>query len=101
MKTSLIPAARLEEAFRPVLSEGRDILYVTISSGISGTVASGLQAAQSLQEEFPDRQVRVLDSLGAGFGRGPVLGRAADCPEGRDEPGGDLRRLGARPEQPV
>ena len=37
VKTSLIPAARLEEAFRPVLSEGRDILYVTISSGISGT----------------------------------------------------------------
>ena len=79
VKTSLIPAARLEEAFRPVLSEGRDILYVTISSGISGTVASGLQAAQSLQEEFPDRQVRVLDSLGAGFGVGLLLGRAADC----------------------
>ena len=75
VKTSLIPAARLEEAFRPVLSEGRDILYVDHFLRDQRYVASGLQAAQSLQEEFPDRQVRVLDSLGAGFGVGLLLGR--------------------------
>ena len=43
-----------------------------------GTVASGLQAAQALMEEFPQRQVRVLDSMGAGFGIGLLLGRASD-----------------------
>lgn len=41
-------------------------------------MASGLQAAQALMEEFPQRQVRVLDSMGAGFGIGLLLGRASD-----------------------
>ena len=53
VKTSLIPAAQMEDAFRPVLAAGEDVLYITLSSGISGTVASGLQAAQALMEEFP------------------------------------------------
>ena len=70
--------AQMEDAFRPVLAAGEDVLYITLSSGISGTVASGLQAAQALMEEFPQRQVRVLDSMGAGFGIGLLLGRASD-----------------------
>ena len=78
VKTSLIPAAQMEDAFRPVLAAGEDVLYITLSSGISGTVASGLQAAQALMEEFPQRQERVLDSMGAGFGIGLLLGRASD-----------------------
>ena len=78
VKTSLIPAGQMEDAFRPVLAEGKDVLYITLSSGISGTVAAGFQAAQTLAEEFPERQVRVLDSMGAGFGIGLLLGRASD-----------------------
>lgn len=78
VKTSLIPAPRMEDAFRPVLAAGEDVLYITLSSGISGTVAAGLQAAQAMAEEFPERQVRVLDSMGAGFGIGLLLGRASD-----------------------
>ncbi len=78
VKTSLIPAGQMEDAFRPVLAGGKDVLYITLSSGISGTVAAGFQAAQALAEEFPERQVRVLDSMGAGFGIGLLLGRASD-----------------------
>ncbi len=78
VKTSLIPAGQMENAFRPVLAGGKDVLYITLSSGISGTVAAGFQAAQALAEEFPERQVRVLDSMGAGFGIGLLLGRASD-----------------------
>ena len=78
VKTSLIPAGQMEDAFRPVLAGGQDVLYITLSSGISGTVAAGFQAAQALAEEFPERQVRVLDSMGAGFGIGLLLGRASD-----------------------
>ena len=78
VKTSLIPAGQMEDAFRPVLAGGKDVLYITLSSGISGTVAAGFQAAQALAEEFPERQVRVLDSMGAGFGNGLLLGRASD-----------------------
>lgn len=79
VKTSLIPAGQMEDAFRPTLETGQDILYITISSGISGTVSAALQAAEILREDFPERRVRVLDSLGAGFGVGLLLGRAADC----------------------
>ena len=78
VKTSLIPAGQMEDAFRPVLAGGKDVLCITLSSGISGTVAAGFQAAQALAEEFPERQVRVLDSMGAGFGIGLLLGRASD-----------------------
>ena len=78
VKASLIPAGQMEDAFRPVLAGGKDVLYITLSSGISGTVAAGFQAAQALAEEFPERQVRVLDSMGAGFGIGLLLGRASD-----------------------
>ena len=78
VKTSLSPAGQMEDAFRPVLAGGKDVLYITLSSGISGTVAAGFQAAQALAEEFPERQVRVLDSMGAGFGIGLLLGRASD-----------------------
>lgn len=78
VKTSLIPAGQMEDAFRPVLAGGKDVLYITLSSGISGTVVAGFQAAQALAEEFPERQVRVLDSMGAGFGIGLLLGRASD-----------------------
>ena len=78
VKTSLIPAGQMEDALRPVLAGGKDVLYITLSSGISGTVAAGFQAAQALAEEFPERQVRVLDSMGAGFGIGLLLGRASD-----------------------
>ena len=47
VKTSLIPAGQMEDAFRPVLAGGKDVLYITLSSGISGTVAAGFQAAQA------------------------------------------------------
>ena len=78
VKTSLLPAGQIMEAFRPAVAAGEDILYITLSSGISGTVSSALQAAQLLAEEFPQRTVRVFDSLGAGLGTGLLIGRAAD-----------------------
>jgi len=78
VKTSLLSAGALMDAFRPTVAAGEDILYITLSSGISGTVSSALQAAELLKEEFPERTVRVLDSMGAGLGIGLLLGRAAD-----------------------
>lgn len=78
VKTSLLPVGQLVDAFRPALEAGQDILYLTMSSGISGTVGSALQAAALLEEELPERKVRVLDSLGAGLGIGLLVGRASD-----------------------
>lgn len=82
IKTSLLNTHLFLTHFRPVLAEGRDVVYVGMSSGISGTIQAARMAAQELQEEFPERAVCVVDSLGAGFGPGLLSCRACEL---RDE----------------
>lgn len=83
MKTSLLTTQLFLEHFRPVLTAGQDIIYVGMSSGISGTIQAANIAVQQLKEEFPERTVRIIDSLGAGFGTGLLTCRAAElCKEG-------------------
>ena len=78
VKTSLINTDAFCGAFRPELEAGRDVMYVGIASGITGTVQSARIAADLLKEEFPDRSVRIVDSKGAGLGTGILALRAAD-----------------------
>ena len=78
VKTSLINSAAFYEAFRPAVAGGNDVMYVGISSGISGTVQSALMAAQQLMEDYPACRVRVVDSMGAGLGTGLLACKAAD-----------------------
>jgi len=77
-KTSLINAARFLEVFRPVLEAGDDIVYVGLSSGVSGTIQSARIAAEQLREEYPERHIAIVDSLGAGLGVGLIACHAAD-----------------------
>ena len=77
MKTTLLNSHLFETAFRPVLEEGQDVVYVGMSSGISGTIQSARIAGEELMAQFPGRTVRVVDSLGAGFGTGLLAVRAA------------------------
>ena len=77
-KTSLLPAAVFEEALRPALQEGRDVLLFTLSSGVSGTHAQAQEAGRRLQEEFPDRKIFVLDSANASLGEGLIAVKVAD-----------------------
>lgn len=79
VKTSLINSAVFEDAFRPALEAGKDVLYFSLSSGVSGTYHSACLAAQELEEAFPERRVFVVDSLGAGCGTGLLACRAADA----------------------
>lgn len=78
LKTSLINTHAFLTHFRPELEKGLDVVYVGMSSGISGTFQAAKLAAMELMEEFPDRTVRLIDSLGAGFGPGLLAMRAAD-----------------------
>lgn len=82
MKTSLLNTQLFLNRFRPELEKGRDVIYVGMSSGISGTIQSAWLASVELKEEFPDRTVRIIDSLGAGFGTGLLACRAADLRNG-------------------
>ena len=78
MKTSLLNTHLFITHFRPELEAGKDVIYVGMSSGISGTIQAARIAAEELMEEFPERTVRIVDSLGAGFGPGLLACRASD-----------------------
>lgn len=54
----------------PYLKEGKDILHIAFSSGLSGTYNSCRIAAEELMEEYPDRKIIVIDSLAASLGQG-------------------------------
>lgn len=69
-KTSLINTHAFETHFRPLLEQGRDIIYISMSSGISGTYNAARIAAEELMEEFEDRFIHIVDSHGCGFGNG-------------------------------
>ena len=75
--TSQINQAAFEEAFAPVLEAGKDILYLSFSSGLSGTFQSARLAAEELAERYPQRTVRVLDTLQASMGEGLAVYYAA------------------------
>lgn len=82
ISTSLINAQQFIDGFRPTVEAGRDVVYIGMSSGISGTYQASRMGAEELMEEFPERTVRTVDSLGAGFGPGLLAIMAADL---RDE----------------
>lgn len=81
-KTSQINATEFEEYFEPFLQQGKDILHVALSSGISGVVNSANIAKETLEERYPDRKIYVVDSLGASAGYGLLMDKLADL---RDE----------------
>ncbi len=78
MKTSLLNTHLFLTHFRPELEQGRDVIYIGMSSGISGTIQAARMAAEDLLDEFPERTVRIVDSLGAGFGAGLLACRASE-----------------------
>ena len=77
-KTSQINAEEFESYFEPFLQEGKDILHVTLSSGISGVVNSANIAKSNLEEKYPDRKIYIVDSLGASSGYGLLMDKVAD-----------------------
>ena len=63
--TSQITPQRCIDAMRPLLEAGQDILYVGMSSGISGSFASAQMAAVELREAFPLQRIELVDTLSA------------------------------------
>jgi DegV family protein with EDD domain len=67
------------EHFEKFLKQGRDVVHVCLSSGItSGTIGAARTAAEMLAPEYPDRKVYVVDSLGASSGYGLLMDKLAD-----------------------
>ena len=77
-KTSQINIQEYFEYFESLLKEGKDILHISLSSGLSGTVKSARAAADIASEKYPDRKIFVVDSLGASSGYGLMMDKLAD-----------------------
>ena len=77
-RTSQVNVAEYEEYFEQFLQEGRDILHLTLSSGISGAHNSAMVAKNMLEEKYPDRKIYIVDSLAASSGYGLLMDRLAD-----------------------
>ncbi len=72
-KTSAVTLGFFEEAMRETLAEGKDILYLGFSSGLSATYNNGVMVIEDLQQEFPDRKMLYLDTLCASGGQGILV----------------------------
>ena len=64
--------------FEPILREGRDVLHITLSSGISGTYNSACAAADQIKDQYPDRKLYIVDSLCASTGYGLLMEYLSD-----------------------
>lgn len=69
-KTSQVSAGDYIQHFEKFLAAGRDVLHVTLSSGISGTYNSACAARDQLAAKYPERKLVVVDSLCASAGYG-------------------------------
>ena len=76
--TSQITPNRFYDYFKPYLEKGMDILYVGFSSSLSGTYSTANVAKGMLQEEFPDREILLVDSMCASAGFGLLVLKAAE-----------------------
>ena len=77
-KTSRVGTGEYIDFWEPSLKEGKDVLHVSLSSGISGTYNSACLAAQQLRERYPESRTRVIDSLAASAGYGLLMEYLAD-----------------------
>jgi len=69
-KTSGINEDTFQNVFSSCLEAGKDILYLAFSSGLSVTCENAKKVAAQLSEQYPDRKIRVVDSLCASAGQG-------------------------------
>lgn len=87
--TSAVNPEHWASHMEPVLQAGEDILVLSFSSGLSTTYQSAVIAATDLAEKYPERKIRVVDTLCASLGEGLLVYYAC---QKRDE-GMDLDTL--------
>ena len=85
VSTSQVNVEEYTQYFRPLLEQGHDILHLTLSSGLSGSYNSARIAAELLHEEFPERKLYIVDTLGASAGAGLLVDAVADRRDAGDD----------------
>ncbi|MBP5607192.1 MAG: DegV family protein [Lachnospiraceae bacterium] len=77
-KTSQVNVEEFTQYFEGFLKEGKDVLHLTLSSGLSGTINSAKLAKDMLDEKYPDRKLLVVDSLAASGGYGLLMEKLSE-----------------------
>ncbi len=77
VQTSLLNTHLFLTEFSKALKQGMDVIYISMSSGISGTFGAARAAMLELKESMKGRFIHVVDSHGCGFGTGLLAARAA------------------------
>lgn len=76
--TSQINQDEFKDYFKTILDEGKDILHIGLSTGLSGTFNSVRLAAEDLRQQYPDRKIIIVDSLAASSGYGLLMTKASE-----------------------
>lgn len=79
VQTSMVNAEAYRAAFAACLEAGEDVLYISLSAGVSGCYQSAALAAQELREQYPTGRIELVDSCGAGLGEGLCVLQALRC----------------------
>lgn len=74
--TSAINTGEYVEAWTPFLEQGRDILHIAFSSGLSSSCQTAMDTAKMMEAQYPGRTIRVVDSLAASSGFGLLVAHA-------------------------
>lgn len=74
--TSQVNVQQYEDLFEPILRSGKDLIHLTLSSGISGSIGSARIAVRELSERYPNRRIQIIDSLAAASGYGLLVEEA-------------------------
>ncbi len=77
--TSQINPQKYVDYMEPTLEEGKDILFIGMSAGISGTLNSARIAREQLMDSYPEREIVIVDSMGASLGEGIWVLYACQC----------------------
>lgn len=75
--TSQVNPEQFSEYFKEALNEDNEILYLGLSSNLSGTLQSAIIAKETIEEEYKEADITVIDSLSASYGYGMLAERAA------------------------
>ena len=77
-KTSQVTVAEYIKYFEQIIKSGKDVLHITLSSGISGSYNSACVARDELKYEYPDANIYVIDSLAASSGYGLLIDKLVE-----------------------
>ena len=76
--TSQVNPLVYREVFESILAGGEDLIYLCFSSGLSSTYQGACLCMESLREQYPERQIRYVDTLSASIGEGHVVMKALE-----------------------